>query len=226
MGIVNTRLAVLDEPGAFDIAKGEMMADALFGALGKVGSPLKLVMVGTLAPMAAGPGHWWYDLIEAGTVDTTHVTAFRGDPAKWDKWLEIRRVNPLSRISAPFRRKLLSLRNEARRDPRLLARFKCYRLNIPSQDESAYLLSAEDWADTTARPVPDPDGKPVVGLDLGAGRSWSAAVALWRNGRTGGMGRTGACSRRRSRLPNLRGYLTARIALRRHRIERSSGTTG
>ena len=59
-----------------------MMADALFGALGKVGSPLKLVMVGTLAPMAAGPGHWWYDLIEAGTVDTTHVTAFPGRPCE------------------------------------------------------------------------------------------------------------------------------------------------
>ena len=200
-----------------------MMADALFGALGKVGSPLKLVMVGTLAPMAAGPGHWWYDLIEAGTVDTTHVTAFRGDPAKWDKWLEIRRVNPLSRISAPFRRKLLSLRNEARRDPRLLARFKCYRLNIPSQDESAYLLSAEDWADTTARPVPDPDGKPVAHRARGWRlTSWSSTSC----GTAGGMGRTGACSRRRSRLPNLRGYLTARIALRRHRIERSSGTTG
>ena len=58
MGIVNTRLAVLDEPGAFDIGRGELMADALFGALGKVGSPLKLVMVGTLAPMATGAGHW------------------------------------------------------------------------------------------------------------------------------------------------------------------------
>ena len=29
MGIVNTRAVVLDEPGAFDLAKGEMMADAL-----------------------------------------------------------------------------------------------------------------------------------------------------------------------------------------------------
>ena len=48
MGIVNTRLVVLDEPGAFDVRKGELMADALFGALGKVGSPLKLIMVGTL----------------------------------------------------------------------------------------------------------------------------------------------------------------------------------
>ena len=27
---------------------------------GKVGSALKLVLIGTLSPMATGPGHWWY----------------------------------------------------------------------------------------------------------------------------------------------------------------------
>ena len=33
-------------------------------------------------------------------------------------------------------------------------------------------------------PVPDRDGRPpIVGIDLGAGRAWSAAVALYRNGR-------------------------------------------
>ena len=34
-----------------------------------------------------------------------------------------------------------------------------------------------------ARPVPEPEGRPVVGVDLGAGRSWSAACAVWRSGR-------------------------------------------
>ena len=46
------------------------------------------------------------------------------------------------------------------------------------------LLTVDDWTDTTARPVPAPSGRPIVGVDLGAGRAWSAAVALWRNGRT------------------------------------------
>ena len=35
----------------------------------------------------------------------------------------------------------------------------------------------------TTRPVPEREGRPIVGIDLGAGRAWSAAVALWRNGR-------------------------------------------
>ena len=34
-----------------------------------------------------------------------------------------------------------------------------------------------------ARPVLGREGRPIVGVDLGGGRAWSAAVAVWRNGR-------------------------------------------
>ena len=50
MGILGVGLVVLDEPGAFDIVGGEMMADALFSGQGKPNSPLKLLIIGTLAP--------------------------------------------------------------------------------------------------------------------------------------------------------------------------------
>ena len=33
------------------------------------------------------------------------------------------------------------------------------------------------------RPVPEREGVPVVGVDMGQSRSWSAAVACWSNGR-------------------------------------------
>ena len=52
---------------AFDVVGGEMMADALFTAQGKPDSALKLLMIGTLAPMATAAGHWYYDLVHAGT---------------------------------------------------------------------------------------------------------------------------------------------------------------
>ncbi len=35
-----------------------------------------------------------------------------------------------------------------------------------------------------ARIVPERKGRPVVGVDLGGGRAWSAAVAVYPNGRT------------------------------------------
>jgi len=45
------------------------------------------------------------------------------------------------------------------------------------------LLTPEEWRRVLDRPVPARSGRPIVGIDLGAGRAWSAAVALWRNGR-------------------------------------------
>lgn len=86
-------------------------------------------------------------------------------------------------VSAEFRRKLLDERDKARRDTRLKARFLSYRLNVPTGDESTTLLTVGDWERVTDRPVPPRQGRPLVAYDLGGGRAWSAAVALWRNGR-------------------------------------------
>ena len=58
-----------------------------------------------------------------------------------------------------------------------------YRLNIPSADDSAILLTVDDWKLAEARPVGIPAGRPIVGIDLGSGRAWSAAVAMWESGR-------------------------------------------
>lgn len=45
------------------------------------------------------------------------------------------------------------------------------------------LLTVDDWERMATRPVPPREGRPIVGIDLGGGRVWSAAVACWRNGR-------------------------------------------
>ena len=84
---------------------------------------------------------------------------------------------------ANSRRVLLDERDAARRDSRLRARFLSYRLNSPARDESAVLLQVADWKRTLARTLPARDGSPVVGLDLGQGRAWSAACAIWPSGR-------------------------------------------
>ena len=180
MGIVNTPILVADEPGAWEVNGGQLMHDAIQTAQGKPGSPLKAIYIGTLAPSLGG---WWLDLVADGSRGSTFVQALQGDPERWDDWREIARVNPLSRIDAKFRAKLLEERDAARRDSRLKARFLSYRLNRPTADEAEVLLTVPDWKRVCAREVLPADGRPLVGVDLGGGRAWSAAVAGWRSGR-------------------------------------------
>ena len=180
MGLVGCPWVVADEPGAWEVNGGTLLHDAIQTAMGKPGSPLCVVYIGTLAPSMSG---WWHDLVKDGSHGSTYVQALRGDPEKWDRWPEIRRCNPLVNISPEFRKKLLEERDSARRDSRLKARFFSYRLNIPSGDESTMLLTVEDWERVSARPVPPRAGRPIAAYDLGGGRAWSAAVAVWKNGR-------------------------------------------
>ena len=180
MGLVGCPWAVADEPGSWETLGGELMNDAIQTALGKPNSPMRVVYIGTKAPARDG---WWPELIEAGSHGSTYVQALVGDPERWDNWHEIRRCNPLVSISPMFRRKLLEERDAARADTRLKARFLSYRLNVPSADESKMLLDVDDWQRVLSRPVPPREGRPITAYDLGGGRAWSGAVAIWRNGR-------------------------------------------
>ena len=180
MGVVGVPLWVMDEPGSYETVGGQLMYDAAMTAQGKPDSPLRVILIGTMAPATGG---WWHNLVSDGSRRSTYVQALRGDPDKWDLWPEIRRCNPLTDISPAFRAKLIEERDAARADSRLKARFLSYRLNIPTADESTMLLSVADFNAACARDVPAPDGRPIVGIDLGGGRAWSAAVALWSSGR-------------------------------------------
>ena len=182
-GLVNVPIVVLDEPGALEIVGGQMLSDSLFTAQGKVGSRLKLILAGTLGPMATGAGHWWWDLVHDGTKGRTYVQLFQGDIETWDTWPTIRKANPLIGLDAHTRKVILEERDEARGDTRLRARFCTFRLNRPSLDESQVLLTTQDWERIVARDTPERQGRPIVGVDLGGGRAWSAAVALYPNGR-------------------------------------------
>ena len=180
MGIVGCPLLVADEPGSWEVNGGQLMADAIQTAQGKPGSPMRVVFIGTLAPSLSG---WWHDLVKGGTHGSTYVQVLRAAPDKWDDWKEIRRVNPLTVISPEFRSKLREGLAAAQLDTRLKAQFLSYRMNVPTQDESTTLLTTDDWQRVIDRPVEPRDGQPVVGIDLGGGRAWSAAVAIWSTGR-------------------------------------------
>ena len=181
-GIVGTPIIICDEPGSWEVVGGGLMYDAITTAMGKPDSSLRVIYIGTLAPLGT-PGHWWYDMVEAGSHASTYVQALKGDPETWDSWHTIRKANPLKAKYADSRAVLLEERDAARADSRLKARFLSYRLNQPTQDEAQLLLTVDDWKLATERPVGIPSGRPLVGIDLGGGRAWSAAVAVWESGR-------------------------------------------
>ena len=179
-GLVNCPWVVADEPGSWETVGGQLLFDAIETAKGKPNSPLRSLYIGTVAPSVSG---WWADLATSKSGQGRVVMTLQGDRERWDDWREVARVNPLTKVSADFRRQLRSELKAAIADSRLKARFLSYRLNLPSADESTMLLSVDDFERLVERPVAPPDGRPIVGIDLGSGRAWSAATAIWESGR-------------------------------------------
>ena len=185
LGIVDCPFVLVDEPGAWEVNAGTDLWDAIDTARGKPDSPMKVIIVGTKAPALTG---WWIDLVDGGSGGDTYVMMLAGDVATWDSWQTIRRANPLMSLYPASRAQLLAERDRARGDSHLKARFLSFRLNVPSADESVVLLTTDDWQMLTSREVPDRgEDQPVVGVDLGGGRSFSAAVAIWPSGRVEAM---------------------------------------
>ena len=184
-GIVNVSLIIGDEPGAWEINGGQAVSDALETALGKPGPAMKVIYIGTLGPLATHAGHWYYDMIAHGTDEDRgiYVMALTGQRRKWDRQKELKRVNPLMWQYPNSRRTLLQELKDAKKDTRLKARFLTYRLNVPTGDESTVLLTVDEWERVLDREPGEIEGVPVIGIDMGAGRAWCAAVAWWPNQR-------------------------------------------
>ena len=62
--------SLVKNPGVLTPSAGQMMNDALDTSIGKPGTDLKVIYIGTLAPAKSG---WWHDLIAEGTNGSTYV---------------------------------------------------------------------------------------------------------------------------------------------------------
>ena len=170
-----------DEPGSWERRSGALLYEALRGALGKVAGG-RLLLIGTRSP--ATPGDWWPLLLDAGSGPGSHVSILDGpENAAWDDYQVIARANPVIRVSESQRRVVLRERDEARQQTWRQPAFEAWRLNRLRQPEREMLLQLSDWKNVTERPCPPREGRPVVGFDLGASRSWTGCSAIWENGR-------------------------------------------
>ena len=99
MGLgARTNLAVLDEPGAFFERGGDLMWSALSGALGKPGSSMRLIAIGTLAPGGV-PGSWWGNLVDGGSGPGRYVQLHQAAPELWDDIEEVSRPDCSARAT-------------------------------------------------------------------------------------------------------------------------------
>ena len=182
MGLSQFSTIFADEPGSWESRGGAVMWDALRQSLGKREGQ-RLLLIGTRSP--AEDGSWWPSLLDAGSGPGTHVTVLTApDEEPWDSWQTIRKVNPLVMHSPSLRKTLLRERDDARRNDTLRPSFEAYRLNRQVNVHADELITIADWKGVLKRPVPEREGDPYVGLDLGGERSWSAAWCLWPNGRS------------------------------------------
>ena len=179
----NVRIIIADEPGAWSPIQGRRLWDAMLTSLGK--RRTQIIIVGTLAPAPlTGPASWWPALVAEGSGEGQHVALLQADPEKWRDFGEVLRVNPVAAVN-PYLRQTLELEHAAALKSERSARtFRQFRLNIPGETvDSQPLITNAEWERVCARPVPACEGKPIIGVDLGGNRSWSAAAALWPNGR-------------------------------------------
>ena len=181
MGLANFGTIFADEPGSWEARGGALLWDALRTSLGKQGGQ-RLILIGTRAPAPADS--WWPVLLETGSGPGTHIEVRTApDDAPWDAWSTIRAVNPMVMLNASLRKTILRERDEARRNDALRPAFEAYRLNRQVDVRTEVLIAADAWRRVEARAVPEREGRALVGVDVGAERSWSAAWCLWQNGR-------------------------------------------
>ena len=191
----NSPLVVVDEPAAIAENSGQLLYDAIRTSQGK--APMTAVYVGTRAP--AQDGSWWRTLADSESTDSRFVTRFAtDDPDDFEDLGKVLRLNPLAAVNRHLQPTLLREHGEAQSNSALRAAFLSFRMNLPARDAARVLLTLDSWRRVISRPAPPRRGRPVVGLDLGANVSWSAAVAIWPNGRCEAFAVT-------SGHPNLRG---------------------
>ena len=171
-----------DEPGSWEERGGELMFHALRQSIGKRPGQ-RLLLIGTRAP--AAPDSWWSGLLDSGSGPGTHVEVMTApDSEPWDKWETIQKVNPMVLANPDLRQTILRERDDALRNPTLRPAFEAFRLNRQVSVSDEMLVAVDAWKTVEGREVPPRHGRPVVSIDLGSERSWSAAWATWPNGRS------------------------------------------
>ena len=171
-------LVIGDELSQWPDTRIDAMISALSTSLGKIEGS-RAIWIGTRPRTKTHP----FARLLSGDLGYRQVHAARKDDPPYHRrtWL---RANPGLSHLPDLERQIRKDARAARQDEAALQSFRALRLNLGvSEVVESVLLSIEDFERVCARPVPEREGRPICGLDLGESRAWSACVALFPNGR-------------------------------------------
>lgn len=167
-----------DELSQWPETRIDAMLAALTTSLGKIPGS-RAIWIGTRPATKTHP----FARLLSGDLGYRQVHAASKDdpPCRRRTWLK---ANPGLSHLPDLEKRIRKDAADARKDEAALQSFRALRLNLGVREVvESVLLSIGDFERVCARPVPEREGRPIVGLDLGAGRAWSAGVAMFRSGR-------------------------------------------
>ena len=177
----NQSLVVADEASSWNAKEGELMHEALRFALGKPGSGLKILWISTIAPDKCT---FFGKMAVEGDTKRRKCFVYRlEDESKWCDEEEVLRLNPLKASFPDSRELLLDELAAAQNDLAEEIRFKNWRLNYNAASERQVLLTAPQVKTLLDKEAQPREGAYYLGLDLGDSVAFSAAAAVWPNGR-------------------------------------------
>lgn len=180
-------LAILDERAAWMESRGDEMEAALLTSLGKRDG--RALLISTSAPDDANAFSRWLDSPPSGCYTQEHRAA-PDLPA--DDWPSLLAANPGSAegVGATKAWLLKAARQAIERGGPALAAFRNLHRNERVNTESrALLIDLDAWQRCEVDALPERAGPVVIGLDLGASASMTAAAFFWvESGRLEALG--------------------------------------
>ena len=151
----------------------------------------RLILVGTLAPGAADRSGFVVAVARGveGSGEPGSATSLccRRTRRSWRDFDEALRVNPVSCGESALAKRVLEREHQGGAGERAGGSdvSKTTGSIYPEKRLTVAAINHHDQngRGSVARPVPACEGKPVIGVDLGGNRSWSAAAAVWPSGR-------------------------------------------
>ena len=137
-----------------------------------------------LALSIFGPGPFVPEMVERRDDPGVAIHLHQADPdLPIDDPENIRKANPGIADSIVSLKHLLAEAKRVTRTSNDLPFFRAHHLNLPGSPTAEMVATVDDWRscehDDLDAVAPRNNGRVVVGLDLGANRSFTAAVAIW-----------------------------------------------